>query len=92
MNVEEAFLSLFIQSFLCFTSSIYLSIELLTNDIIFYLLVQAGYNTVDSASSFTIPAASVSELSSSSNIDVTACWFFHVDGSPNRKPRTCIIV
>ncbi|XP_016406132.1 alpha-tectorin-like [Sinocyclocheilus rhinocerous] len=43
---------------------------------------QAGCNTVDSASSFTIPAASVPELSSSSNINVTACWSFHVDGSP----------
>ncbi|RXN17895.1 nidogen and EGF-like domain-containing [Labeo rohita] len=43
---------------------------------------QAGYNTVDSVSSFKIPAASVSELSSSSNINVTACWSFHVDGSP----------
>ncbi|KAL1249533.1 hypothetical protein QQF64_020538 [Cirrhinus molitorella] len=43
---------------------------------------QAGYNTVDSVSSFTIPAASVPELSSSSNINVTACWSFHVDGSP----------
>ncbi|RXN33577.1 nidogen and EGF-like domain-containing [Labeo rohita] len=43
---------------------------------------QAGYNTVDSVSSFTIPAASVPELSSSSNINVTACWAFHVDGSP----------
>ncbi|RXN35881.1 nidogen and EGF-like domain-containing [Labeo rohita] len=45
---------------------------------------QAGYNTVDSVSSFTIPAASVPELSSSSNINVTACWAFHVDGSPIR--------
>uniref|UniRef100_A0A8C1TEY0 NIDO domain-containing protein n=1 Tax=Cyprinus carpio TaxID=7962 RepID=A0A8C1TEY0_CYPCA len=44
---------------------------------------QAGYNTVDSASSFTIPAARVLELLSSSNINVTACWSFHVDGSPN---------
>uniref|UniRef100_A0A671LFG4 NIDO domain-containing protein n=1 Tax=Sinocyclocheilus anshuiensis TaxID=1608454 RepID=A0A671LFG4_9TELE len=42
----------------------------------------AGYNTVDSASSLIIPAASVPELSSSSNINVTACWSFHVDGSP----------
>uniref|UniRef100_A0A673FR82 NIDO domain-containing protein n=1 Tax=Sinocyclocheilus rhinocerous TaxID=307959 RepID=A0A673FR82_9TELE len=47
---------------------------------------QAGYNTVDSASSFTIPAASVPELSSSSNINVTACWSFHVDGSPKPLP------
>ncbi len=57
-----------------------------------YLLLQAGYNTVDSASSFTIPAARVPELSTSSNINVTACWSFHVDGSPKRKPTTCIIV
>ncbi len=68
--------------FLCFHSFI----------LVFYLLVQAGYNTVGSASSFTIPAASVPELSSSSNINVTACWSFHIDGSPNRKPTTCIIV
>ncbi len=57
-----------------------------------YLLLQAGYNTVDSASSFTIPATRVSELSTSSNINMTACWSFHVDGSPKRKPTTCIIV
>uniref|UniRef100_A0A8C1I0P8 Uncharacterized protein n=1 Tax=Cyprinus carpio carpio TaxID=630221 RepID=A0A8C1I0P8_CYPCA len=44
---------------------------------------QAGYNTVDSASSFTIRAARVPELLSSSNINVNACWSFHVDGSPN---------
>ncbi|XP_026054844.1 uncharacterized protein LOC113040855 [Carassius auratus] len=44
---------------------------------------QAGYNTVDSASSFTIPAARVPDLLSSSNINVNACWSFHVDGSPN---------
>uniref|UniRef100_A0A8C2FFS7 NIDO domain-containing protein n=1 Tax=Cyprinus carpio TaxID=7962 RepID=A0A8C2FFS7_CYPCA len=39
---------------------------------------QAGYNTVDSASSFTIPAARVLEILSSSNINVTACWSFHL--------------
>ncbi|XP_059384609.1 alpha-tectorin [Carassius carassius] len=44
---------------------------------------QAGYNTVDSASSFTIPAASVPDLLLSSNINVNASWSFHVDGSPN---------
>ncbi|XP_058618388.1 uncharacterized protein si:dkey-9l20.3 [Onychostoma macrolepis] len=44
---------------------------------------QAGYNTVDSGSSFTIPAARVPELLSSSNINVTSRWSFHVDGSPN---------
>uniref|UniRef100_A0A8C1UPS7 NIDO domain-containing protein n=1 Tax=Cyprinus carpio TaxID=7962 RepID=A0A8C1UPS7_CYPCA len=52
----------------------------------FLLLVHcanAGYNTVDSASSFTIRAARVPELLSSSNINVNACWSFHVDGSPN---------
>ncbi|XP_073795685.1 uncharacterized protein [Danio rerio] len=43
---------------------------------------QAGYSTVDSASSFLVPARSVSELSSSSNIKVTGCWAFQVDGSP----------
>ncbi|XP_043081296.1 sushi, nidogen and EGF-like domain-containing protein 1 [Puntigrus tetrazona] len=43
---------------------------------------QAGYNTVDSTSFFTIPKANVSDLSSSSNINLTASWFFHVDGSP----------
>ncbi|CAM4683270.1 unnamed protein product [Leuciscus chuanchicus] len=44
---------------------------------------QAGYYTVDSISSMTIPASRVQELSSSSNVNVTACWSFHVDGSPN---------
>uniref|UniRef100_A0A8C2FGF1 NIDO domain-containing protein n=1 Tax=Cyprinus carpio TaxID=7962 RepID=A0A8C2FGF1_CYPCA len=53
---------------------------------------QAGYNTVDSASSFTIPAARVLEILSSSNINVTACWSFHVDGSPNCKPTSCIFL
>ncbi|KAK9953845.1 hypothetical protein ABG768_015968 [Culter alburnus] len=43
---------------------------------------RAGFYTVDSISSFTIPASSAPELSSSSNINVTACWSFHVDGSP----------
>uniref|UniRef100_A0A8C1NAN1 Alpha-tectorin n=1 Tax=Cyprinus carpio TaxID=7962 RepID=A0A8C1NAN1_CYPCA len=43
----------------------------------------AGYNTVDSVNSFTIPAASVPELSSSSNINVNGRWSFHVDGSLN---------
>ncbi|KAK2885956.1 hypothetical protein Q8A67_016793 [Cirrhinus molitorella] len=43
----------------------------------------AGYDTVDSVSSFNIPAASVPELSSSSNINVNGRWSFHVDGSPN---------
>ncbi|TRY95182.1 hypothetical protein DNTS_022841 [Danionella cerebrum] len=42
---------------------------------------QAGYNTVDSVDRFIIPASSVSELSSRSNVNVTACWAFHVDGS-----------
>ncbi|KAG1942040.1 sushi, nidogen and EGF-like domain-containing protein [Pimephales promelas] len=51
---------------------------------------QAGYYTVDSISSFTIPASSVPELSSSSNVNVTACWSFHVDGSPNCKPTICV--
>ncbi|KAG1942039.1 sushi, nidogen and EGF-like domain-containing protein [Pimephales promelas] len=51
---------------------------------------QAGYYTVDSISSFTIPASSVPELSSSSNVNVTACWSFHVDGSPNCKPTSCV--
>ncbi|ROL52181.1 Sushi, nidogen and EGF-like domain-containing protein 1, partial [Anabarilius grahami] len=44
---------------------------------------QAGFYTVDSINSFTIPASSAPELSSSSNINVTACRSFHVDGSPN---------
>lgn len=52
---------------------------------IFYSLPQAGYSTVDSASSFLVPARSVSELSSSSNIKVTGCWAFQVDGSPKCK-------
>ena len=46
---------------------------------------------MDSISSFTIPASSVQELSSSSNVNVTACWSFHVDGSPNCKPTSCVI-
>lgn len=46
---------------------------------------------MDSIGSFTIPASSAPELSSSSNINVTACWSFHVDGSPNCKPTSCII-
>ena len=55
------------------------------------LLRQAGYYTVDSISSITIPASSVQELSSSSNVNVTACWSFNVDGSPNCKPTSCVI-
>ncbi|KAG1960385.1 pancreatic secretory granule membrane major glycoprotein GP2-like [Pimephales promelas] len=43
----------------------------------------AGYDTVDSVNSFTIPAASAPELSSSSNINVDGRWSFRVDGSPN---------
>ncbi|XP_039511368.1 uncharacterized protein LOC120466815, partial [Pimephales promelas] len=41
----------------------------------------AGYDTVDSVNSFTIPAASAPELSSSSNINVDGRWSFRVDGS-----------
>ncbi|ROL53486.1 Pancreatic secretory granule membrane major glycoprotein GP2, partial [Anabarilius grahami] len=44
---------------------------------------QAGYNTADFVSSFTIPVTNATELSSSSNIDVNGHWSFHVDGSPN---------
>ncbi|XP_073795797.1 nidogen-2-like [Danio rerio] len=44
---------------------------------------QAGYSTVDSVSSFTTPTNSVSELSSSSNVNVTGFWALQVDGSPN---------
>ncbi|XP_052441429.1 sushi, nidogen and EGF-like domain-containing protein 1 [Carassius gibelio] len=47
----------------------------------------AGYDTLDSVSSFTIPAASAPELSSSSNINVNGRWSFHVDGSLNCKPE-----
>ncbi|KAF4114438.1 hypothetical protein G5714_004661 [Onychostoma macrolepis] len=43
----------------------------------------AGYDTVDSVNSFTIPAASAPELSSSSNIEVNGRWSFRVDGSLN---------
>ncbi|XP_026072663.1 alpha-tectorin-like [Carassius auratus] len=43
----------------------------------------AGYDTLDSVSSFTIPAASAPELSSSSNINVNGRWSFHVDGLLN---------
>ncbi|TRY91042.1 hypothetical protein DNTS_013841, partial [Danionella cerebrum] len=46
---------------------------------------QAGYNTVDSVDRFIIPASSVSDLSSRSNVNVTACWAFHVDGSSDCK-------
>uniref|UniRef100_A0A673H3F0 NIDO domain-containing protein n=1 Tax=Sinocyclocheilus rhinocerous TaxID=307959 RepID=A0A673H3F0_9TELE len=45
----------------------------------------AGYDTVDSVNSFTIPAASAPELSSSSKINVNGRWSFRVDGSPNCK-------
>ncbi|XP_043093108.1 alpha-tectorin-like isoform X2 [Puntigrus tetrazona] len=41
----------------------------------------ARYDTVDSIDSFTIPAASPPELSSSSNINVNGRWSFHVDRS-----------
>ncbi|XP_056116472.1 uncharacterized protein LOC130092597, partial [Rhinichthys klamathensis goyatoka] len=41
----------------------------------------AGYDTVDSVNSFTIPVASAPELSSSSNINVEGRWSFHVDRS-----------
>ena len=51
-----------------------------------HLLLQAGYNTVDSVNSFTIPVTNASELSSSSNINVNGRSSFHVDGSPNCKP------
>ncbi|RXN17893.1 alpha-tectorin-like protein [Labeo rohita] len=44
---------------------------------------QAGYSTVNSVNSFTIPVTSAPELSSSSNINVNGRWSFHVDGSPN---------
>ncbi|KAI2650042.1 Alpha-tectorin [Labeo rohita] len=43
----------------------------------------AGYSTMDSVSSFTVPAAGVPELSSGSNINVNGCWSFSVDGSSN---------
>ncbi|ROL48213.1 Pancreatic secretory granule membrane major glycoprotein GP2 [Anabarilius grahami] len=43
----------------------------------------AGYDTVDSVSSFQIPAASAPELSFSSNINVNGRWSFRVDRSPN---------
>uniref|UniRef100_A0A671M9R5 NIDO domain-containing protein n=1 Tax=Sinocyclocheilus anshuiensis TaxID=1608454 RepID=A0A671M9R5_9TELE len=43
----------------------------------------AGYHTVDSVNSYTIPVKSAPELSSSSNINVNGHWSFHVDGSPN---------
>uniref|UniRef100_A0A8C1TEU1 NIDO domain-containing protein n=1 Tax=Cyprinus carpio TaxID=7962 RepID=A0A8C1TEU1_CYPCA len=44
---------------------------------------QAGYSTLDSLHSFTIPVTSAPELSSSSNINVNGRRSFHVDGSPN---------
>ncbi|XP_043081295.1 sushi, nidogen and EGF-like domain-containing protein 1 [Puntigrus tetrazona] len=44
---------------------------------------QAGYSTEDSVSSFTSPATSAPQLSSSSNINVNGRCSFHVDGSPN---------
>uniref|UniRef100_A0A8C1EWS0 NIDO domain-containing protein n=1 Tax=Cyprinus carpio carpio TaxID=630221 RepID=A0A8C1EWS0_CYPCA len=44
---------------------------------------QAGYSTLDSLHSFTIPVTSAPELSSSSNINVYGRRSFHVDGSPN---------
>uniref|UniRef100_A0A671LAS7 NIDO domain-containing protein n=1 Tax=Sinocyclocheilus anshuiensis TaxID=1608454 RepID=A0A671LAS7_9TELE len=43
----------------------------------------AGYNTLDSVHSFTVPVTSAPELSSSSNINVNGRRSFHVDGSPN---------
>uniref|UniRef100_A0A8C2BNS2 NIDO domain-containing protein n=1 Tax=Cyprinus carpio TaxID=7962 RepID=A0A8C2BNS2_CYPCA len=48
----------------------------------------AGYDTVDSVNSFTIPAASAPELSYSSNINVNGRWSFRVDGSANSLKST----
>uniref|UniRef100_A0A673H4W8 NIDO domain-containing protein n=1 Tax=Sinocyclocheilus rhinocerous TaxID=307959 RepID=A0A673H4W8_9TELE len=47
---------------------------------------RAGYDTVDSVNSFTIPAASAPELSSSSNINVNGRWSFRVDVLANFLP------
>ncbi|XP_048035823.1 sushi, nidogen and EGF-like domain-containing protein 1 [Megalobrama amblycephala] len=43
----------------------------------------AGYHTMDSVNSFTIPVTRARELSTNSNINVPGQWSFHVDGSPN---------
>ena len=55
-----------------------------------HLLLQAGYDTVDSANSFMIKVSNASELSSSSNTNVNGRSTFPVDGSTKGKPEQSV--